>query len=768
VKATVSKSGRTISEARWGNDAFDGNFEAHVGRAEDCHVRVDDPLVSRHLVRVRQEGAGFVVERSHAQSEVTINGEALGASAPLHSGDVLRFAGYQLQFDDVPAVDGRAATVVDAALQSDADFPEDDFGPVDADQSTDVGLTFTEPLTPPASGQETLAELPADDLLTETMSLSDEGDGEAAPGNAYGGHAVDDLNFGGEEDVIGSLPADNSDPSFNPETGEVGEQSTETETGFGDAATGVDQTGLEQLPAKTDDGSSESTQVLKRFATFELHLFGEFAPYDRYVVDGNEVLIGRDAIKCQIVLMDPEVSSIHAIVRRGVLGLTLEDQNSSNGTLLNGQRINKADLTHGDEFVVGSTTFTVHVSSDLLEDESDRLMPVESGQIVERIEEVEEEISVKDSEGLDFAADEPQEKSVIKRILKDPKKKRIAMILGVLLLVAYLMEAEQEAKPRPKPAPKTVVAPRVDPNKKTFSPEQLAALEASMRIAEAYIKDKQLAAALAELEKIMLVDPEFKNVRTLHVYVKEQNAKIEEEKKRLAAEEARAKVRDQVKEILREAKAAVDEHNVARAEKLFGEIMTLDPENIEVTPLRQELDLWLAQQKAEAEEKARKEAARRKMVDQLAPGKAHYLRKEWYRASVKLDEFLQIKQMDEDLIKEATEMLADARAQIGAEVGPLLGKARSLKEGQDLKGAYEAYLDVLRIEPTNVEALNEVDGIRGQLEARAKKVYREAIISESLSLFGDAKEKLQEVQQVSPTDSEYYKKATEKLKDYLE
>jgi len=75
---------------------------------------------------------------------------------------------------------------------------------------------------------------------------------------------------------------------------------------------------------------------------------------------------------------------------------------------------------------------------------------------------------------------------------------------------------------------------------------------------------------------------------------------------------------------------------------------------------------------------------------------------------------------------------------------------------------------VLKLEPTNSEALNEVDDIKTQLDSRSKKIYREAIISESLSLFNDAKEKFQEVQQISPTDSEYYRKATDKLKNYLE
>ena len=91
-----------------------------------------------------------------------------------------------------------------------------------------------------------------------------------------------------------------------------------------------------------------------------------------------------------------------------------------------------------------------------------------------------------------------------------------------------------------------------------------------------------------------------------------------------------------------------------------------------------------------------------------------------------------------------------------------------MKEGQDLRSAYEAFLEILKIEPTNTEALNEVDDIRSSLDTRSKKIYREAIIAESLSLFSDAKEKFQEVQQISPTDSEYYKKSSDKLKDYLE
>ena len=124
--------------------------------------------------------------------------------------------------------------------------------------------------------------------------------------------------------------------------------------------------------------------------------------------------------------------------------------------------------------------------------------------------------------------------------------------------------------------------------------------------------------------------------------------------------------------------------------------------------------------------------------------------------------------MDEDLTKEASKMLHTSKENLNSVVGPLIGKARSLNEGQDLKGAYENYAKALKYDPINAEALNEMNDIREILQIRSKKAYREAIISESLSLFKSAKEKFQEVQQIAPTDSEYYKKATDKLKDYME
>ena len=777
MKVTVLKSNKPISEASWPDTDVEEGFEAFIGRSEDCHVHIEDPLVSRHHVVLKFERKEWRIEKLSQLAPVSVNGQVLNGELVVHQGDLIAFPPYSVRLDTLSGVQATQPKVTnEVTTSSSPDF--DDSGMLDdipVAENMDATVFMASPSqttvqpksTPAAPIDEELAEdltdLPGGEFLAEDNSESEE---------SFSPIDEDDKPIGEqshtEEEKMSDDNTENDKPMEDePSSNDFGSFSE-------DQGTQAD-IGGDNSPAMIDDGT-ESTRVLQKFASYELLLFGEFAPYDRFALDRAEVFIGRDAKKCQIVLNDSEVSSVHAVLRKNLVSLTLEDLNSSNGTLLNGQRINKAELTNGDEFIVGSTTFTVQVVSDLLDAENDRLMPVESGQVIEKIEEIEEEVEIttdgSGAAGIDFSGTEAApEKSFIKRILKDPKKKRIAIILVILLMVVMLLDTETtpvKEEPKKEEAKTEQPVEKADPTKKVLTPEEIRSLEAKYKIAEAYVKEKKLDEALAELEQILAFSPDYANAKTLYQYVQEQNRKFKEEQERLKLEAARAKIREEVKLLLVDAKEAVAQRNVPRAEQLFSKILEKDPENMDVTPLKLELETWQAEERAKKEAEARKKAERQRQVDLLVPGKKLYLSKEWYKGILKLEEFLTQKQLDEDLIKEASDMLTDAKAQLASEVAPILGRARSLKEGQDLKGAYEAYLEVLAIEPTNKEGLDEVDLIREILDTRSKKVYREAIISESLSLFGDAKEKFQEVQQISPTDSEYYKKATDKLKNYLE
>ena len=711
MRLIVLKNHVPINEVLVDTPDLNERYEVYVGRSEDCHVLIEDPLISRHHFVIKNENGRWYCEKQSQLGSVSINGSS-AAKMEILDGDEIKCGAYSLLVTDIP-------TMIKAPAQP---------APVDAISKIDEMVEESAPL----------------EELDDTQMLSSEGEVLSPEEN------VDDL---GESNL-----------SFSDDA-PVGDELVPSES-FGDN----EVSSYESDDSGSEESNDESTRFFKAFVNYQLVLFGDLAPYDRYQIDSAEIFIGRDPKKCQIILDDPEVSTVHAVLRKNAIDITLEDLNSSNGTILNGERINKAHLSTGDEFVIGSTSFSLETRSDLLDAESDRLMPVESGQMIET-EEIEEEIVEVGEGDVDFNSEAPPEKSFIKRIWKDPVKRKKAIYALVGIVGLWVMLSPTEEPVTAVKAPVAKVDPSKDKNAKPkiqLSKEMEQKRNMSYELGVSFFEQNKYFEALKEFQTVMEIDPEYKKVTTYFDQTKSGLKRLEELEAQKRAEEERLKTKKEIEELLVKAREATKEKQVTVAESYFSQIAEKDPENIEVQQLKMELEAWQKEQERIALEKATKEAARKAMVDAINPSKTYYLKKEWYKAILKLEEFLRRKGTDEDLVKEGSDMLADAKNQLAADLGPLIGKARSLKEGQDLRSAYEAYLDILKIEPTNSEALNEVDDIRSSLDTRSKRIYREAIIAESLSLFNDAKEKFQEVQQISPTDSEYYKKANDKLKNYLE
>ena len=71
-----------------------------------------------------------------------------------------------------------------------------------------------------------------------------------------------------------------------------------------------------------------------------------------------ELSIGR-ADDCDLVLDEPTVSRHHAVLRRTPEGWLLRDSGSTNGTRLNGWRVEEAALRVGDELMLGTSRFVI-------------------------------------------------------------------------------------------------------------------------------------------------------------------------------------------------------------------------------------------------------------------------------------------------------------------------------------------------------------------------------------------------------------------------
>ena len=72
----------------------------------------------------------------------------------------------------------------------------------------------------------------------------------------------------------------------------------------------------------------------------------------RYLLDEDKVTVGRDS-RADILLDDSTVSRSHAVFIRANGVVTVVDSGSLNGTYVNRQRVERAQLKNGDEIMIG-------------------------------------------------------------------------------------------------------------------------------------------------------------------------------------------------------------------------------------------------------------------------------------------------------------------------------------------------------------------------------------------------------------------------------
>jgi pSer/pThr/pTyr-binding forkhead associated (FHA) protein len=82
------------------------------------------------------------------------------------------------------------------------------------------------------------------------------------------------------------------------------------------------------------------------------------------IILGDSTMFGRGT-DCDQILEDTQASRRHALIEKGEEGFTLTDQESSNGTFVNEERIyGPVLLAEGDEVRIGQTMFTFERAGD--------------------------------------------------------------------------------------------------------------------------------------------------------------------------------------------------------------------------------------------------------------------------------------------------------------------------------------------------------------------------------------------------------------------
>lgn len=550
---------------------------------------------------------------------------------------------------------------------------------------------------------------------------------------------------------------------------------------------------------------ADATRVIADFVKYQLILSGANIPFERYQITKPVTLIGRNN-KCDIVLNDTEVSSQHAKFILKNNNLVIEDLKSVNGITVNGQKVNLQELAEGDIVTICSVSFLVKVQSDFIEAEKDILMPVDLGPDADKTQEfslgdfVASESVKSDQEQV--ANTNKKNKNLLQDLLdrlplgelkNNPKRLGMYLVMFIFLFMILFVDSDEEnsetvvVKKESKNNSNRNVSKEendnsevenvpTDQNNKTevakeeiIDPETQNYLNSHYSLAMSYLERGDYVSAISEIDLVMKVNPVYKDITSLHGIAKDGLAKIEEQERKRKEEEERIARKKEIDELILKIEEAMKNQNLNAADVYISQVMAIDPENIRVSTMRIEIDAIREDIKKRAEEEALKKELRKKMVASLTPGKSFFVQKEWYKAIIKLSDFLSLAGMDEDLVLEASSLLKDAKRNLESEITSPLENARQYKNAQDLKNAYEQYSKVLQHDPSHEEALIASREIKEVLMTRAKIVYRQALVSESISHFRKAKEKFQEVLLIAPSDSEYYKKAEDKLKNiYLE
>ena len=754
-----------------------------IGRSQECHVVIKGHNISRNHAQLSFVNGAWKVEKMAQNGKVLLNGRPIDQASVKH-GDIIEIAEYCINMVLEPRTNQMASNAEPGEERDSAPEGASASGAINSSEEESEAQTLAVKNVENGGGQEAEVE----ELVVDV------GDGEGD--NAQGEEAAlvtEGLDFEqvSAEQEEGVAQTEESQGEVSSEAFAEGEIDAQ-DSSFDDDLAGADEDGL-SAPL---DAEEEETKIVRSFVEFELNISGEYTNFDKFYINKDEVFIGRDPNKCQIVLDDPESSQVHAVIRRKGTYCEIEDLGSTNGVVLNGLRINQDRLNNGDEFLIGNTSFRLAVKSELISEEKSILMPVEKIQEVNVEEVVEKEVDMFAEEagtqmpqgGSGQLGDSAHESNSIfsKAALKDPAKRKKLLIYAVVGLGLWVILGEdqkgkktalkqaQAKKDRRliKDTKQKKNAGNNVNNKRSYEnlpPGLQEYIRTNYELAKSDILEYgKFEQGLQYLDKMDEYVDEFEQSKSLEITAKEELKKLEDIERRKKEKQEIEEKKIRVGNLLEKADEAMGKEQAELVQSLLNKIFEIDPENIKGAQINLQLKNFVREKERQAIEEAAKKSRRDRLTSKFSVGKTLHLKQEWYQSIVELEQFLSIKDNDDDLVKEAATMLKESQEKLQEKIVPMLKKAQSLNEGQDKKGAYEIYKEVLKIDPANTNIAVNMGEIKDSIERQAKKIYREAIVDESLNYLKQAKEKFQEVQQITPSDSPYHKRAANKLKKYVD
>jgi pSer/pThr/pTyr-binding forkhead associated (FHA) protein/tetratricopeptide (TPR) repeat protein len=506
-------------------------------------------------------------------------------------------------------------------------------------------------------------------------------------------------------------------------------------------------------------------------------------------IDSYEATLGRSR-RADVHIDDEKLSRIHAKICRVGTGYRIVDNNSRNGTYVNGMRVLEHPLSSFDEVQIGRTKFKFLIS--------DVAMNIEAGALV--LAENTAALPAHDAtKSVALAAIEPSAVNLSSSAgsfgfpsdyggtvgdppppefagqgtgpFADPEKRRrilIGAVVGLLLLYMVLPSGQ----PPPKPAD-----PAPDPQAQTGvvganMPKEYAELSPDLqRIIEGHYNSAQRAAELSQYEesvghlrKIHEYLPYYKDSRDL---LEVMSRKLRE--KQIAEAQAKAK-QDEKQDLqiyLNEGLEYLSNGDFDRAAEAFNSAIVIDPTNqvaikgLKAAEVRVRSIDELPPERDPEEEK-------RKLVADLFSQAYEAFTKKSYQEAIEIAERIRQIELrgDTSYLSDAKNIIEKAREAQKQEFEPFLVQAGERYAEGDYNASRDLCEEMLKRDPFYEEAKECVLKAKRQLNRLAKEAYVYGYILESMNRLEDAKQYWNRAKNYVRPGDEYYDKVNKKLETY--
>lgn len=554
-------------------------------------------------------------------------------------------------------------------------------------------------------------------------------------------------------------------------------QSVESEVCDGSITPALDEIAHQ---AEEHDHFSDKTAVAKLSGHPYVRIVDDSSVEEKSIkLTGHEWIAGRDDSNV-IFLNSPKASRKQFKIRKSGHSYLIADLGSSNGTVLNGTRLNRDEertLHSGD--VISVLGLSVHFE---IRDPNFEKRVTEIPADIFNPPAVIEEEDFQSFEALPPTLAFPQYPAVqgqggVIRLNDDrfsqlpvigqlPAKKRkfVLIATGVVgLLLFFIMSGNPAEKNLPKPPPEQ----NQSFVKLTSSQKQL--IKDSYNLAKSLQMQGKYALASEQLTKIHELMPEgFLDSNKLAEEASEA-VKYEMQVQELQAEKDRMeKIQAEVKAILFKCdKIANLTTSVDEVKECLARAFELDPENIQMSQMIGKVSQKAEDSRMRDQQKkdyaARVERAR--AIFQSARTQEN--KRNWLSALDNYNKLIKSGLPDPDGLKSRAERsIASIRQTMSADILKSVESAETLFKQGSYKEALSQISLARKIDPDNDKARDLQSTITRELNSQLQEIYSNSVLDEGLGNIEAAKEKWRKIIELDRREGEYHKRARGKLKTY--